>query len=808
MSRLIVKNLPLKITEEKLRNTFSCKGNVTDLQLKFTKDGKFRGFAFLGFKSEDEAEAARQYFDGTYIGAAKISVQTCADLGDVVKQDYSKKDLNSGKEGKSSKKVKKEAKSILDKYKDDPKFQEFLRIHKRNVDSWSNESVVEVASLYANQKSETKEKENVIEDNAKHEQKNLKLSKEEKYYNVLLSNLPYKFKKKDIKNFLSPLKLPSIRMPRNKHGVAYVGFKSEKERNQALNKHKSLWEGHQISVSKCEEKSIQDQGNNVDIGKQKWKEQIDSVVNTETVGESGRIFVRNLSYSVSEDEIRNIFENFGPLTEVNLPVDKITRRSKGFAFVTFVLPEHAVAAFSELDGTTFQGRLMHLIPGKPLNDNVEEDTETSSYKKKKALKEKKEANHSHNWNSLFLGSSAVADLMSEKYNVDKADVVLSDAVGGNTAAVRLALGETQIIHQTKKYLESEGVRLEAFDKPPDKRSKHVIIAKNLPAFTPVIEIRELFAKFGVLGRVLLPPGGITAVIEFAEPGEARSAFTNLAFTPFYSTPLYLEWAPDDAFKTPFGETSSTSNNEIKLDNGEVVENSDDPIQENNPEPDSTLFVKNLNFDSTDKSLSEHFAKCGKIFSCNVATKKDAFTGNKLSMGFGFVTYWLKSSAEKALKELQHSRLDEHALELKRSNRAVSNIESNNPRKERKEGKASTKILVRNVAFQATKQEISEIFKTYGELTAVRLPKKMSGTGSHRGFAFIEFATKSDAKKAMNELSGSTHLYGRRLVLEWAEQEESLDDLRKRTAEQFNAGSLSSGKRSRIELSDNKHNEED
>ena len=51
----------------------------------------FRGFAFLGFKSEDEAEAARQYFDGTYIGAAKISVQTCADLGDVIKQDYSKK---------------------------------------------------------------------------------------------------------------------------------------------------------------------------------------------------------------------------------------------------------------------------------------------------------------------------------------------------------------------------------------------------------------------------------------------------------------------------------------------------------------------------------------------------------------------------------------------------------------------------------------------------------------------------------------------------------------------------------------------
>jgi multiple RNA-binding domain-containing protein 1 len=55
---------------------------VTDLQLKHTKDGKFRGFAFVGYRTEEEAAAARQYFHGTYIGAAKIDVQTCADLGD------------------------------------------------------------------------------------------------------------------------------------------------------------------------------------------------------------------------------------------------------------------------------------------------------------------------------------------------------------------------------------------------------------------------------------------------------------------------------------------------------------------------------------------------------------------------------------------------------------------------------------------------------------------------------------------------------------------------------------------------------
>jgi RNA recognition motif-containing protein len=41
-----------------------------------------------------------------------------------------------------------------------------------------------------------------------------------------------------------------------------------------------------------------------------------------------------------------------------------------------------------------------------------------------------------------------------------------------------------------------------------------------------------------------------------------------------------------------------------------------------PEPNSTLFVKNLNFDTSDVALREHFAKIGQIYSATVATKKD------------------------------------------------------------------------------------------------------------------------------------------------------------------------------------------
>lgn len=47
-----------------------------------------------------------------------------------------------------------------------------------------------------------------------------------------------------------------------------------------------------------------------------------------------------------------------------MPIDKVLRQPKGFATVTFVIPEHAVKAYTELDGTAFCGRMLHLLPAK------------------------------------------------------------------------------------------------------------------------------------------------------------------------------------------------------------------------------------------------------------------------------------------------------------------------------------------------------------------------------------------------------------------------------------------------------------
>ena len=80
-------------------------------------------------------------------------------------------------------------------------------------------------------------------------------------------------------------------------------------------------------------------------------------------------------------------------------------------------------------------------------------------------------------------------------------------------------------------------------------------------------------------------------------------------------------------------------------------------------------------------------------------------------------------------------------------------------------KKTCKIIVKNVPFQATESEIKKIFSSFSHISEVRLPKKADGT--HRGFAFIVLDSPENVEKAIDFFGSSTHLYGRRLVLERA-----------------------------------------
>ena len=82
MSRLIVKNIGKTTTEKQLRDLFGSKGEVTDVRILKTKSGNSRQFAFIGYRNQEQCQEAQKYFDKTYIQTSKMSVEIAKSIND------------------------------------------------------------------------------------------------------------------------------------------------------------------------------------------------------------------------------------------------------------------------------------------------------------------------------------------------------------------------------------------------------------------------------------------------------------------------------------------------------------------------------------------------------------------------------------------------------------------------------------------------------------------------------------------------------------------------------------------------------
>ena len=75
---------------------------------------------------------------------------------------------------------------------------------------------------------------------------------------------------------------------------------------------------------------------------------------------SSRVFVGNLQYETSSEELEKLFSQVGQVVEVFLPVDRMTERPRGFAFVEFSDPSAVAEAIDRFDGTELGGRMLQV----------------------------------------------------------------------------------------------------------------------------------------------------------------------------------------------------------------------------------------------------------------------------------------------------------------------------------------------------------------------------------------------------------------------------------------------------------------
>jgi cold-inducible RNA-binding protein len=81
-----------------------------------------------------------------------------------------------------------------------------------------------------------------------------------------------------------------------------------------------------------------------------------------------KLFVGNLSYDVTENDLQDLFAQHGPVTEVNLMMDRMSGRPRGFAFVTMATKEGADAAVQALNGHEWEGRALTVNEARPRED--------------------------------------------------------------------------------------------------------------------------------------------------------------------------------------------------------------------------------------------------------------------------------------------------------------------------------------------------------------------------------------------------------------------------------------------------------
>ncbi|VEU21330.1 DEKNAAC102569 [Brettanomyces naardenensis] len=819
MSRVIVKGLPPYYTEDKLKGIFSEEGSVTDIKLIRKRNGESRRFAFVGFKSMDDAENAVKRHNDTYIDTSKVTVQLAKTMADPTlplswreKRRVQQKEveemeekLHRMQEMDKSVRMRKKQKtadkhSLEEKITENPELQEFMETMKSSGQSrsWDNSEVVRTEKVPLELGEGTVEqklsgddsdadyddldKQDLRTDDTNEEIVKLNIDKE-KTQDEDTSNMD------DFEWF----KNKRVRIPEKEHQQPESGAEIEKEQS---------------------EEHSDDKRDHAEIKKKKHPTAIvrepqptEEEKNAQQISETGRLFLRNILYTSAESDFRGLFSSYGELEEVHVAVDTRTGTSKGFAYVQFKNPEDAVRAYQELDRSIFQGRLLHILPGKPKKENKVDEFALANMplKKQKFLKRKYgAAKQQFSWNSLYMNNDAVLESVASDLGISKSDLI--DPENSNSA-VKQALAEAHVIGDVRKYFEGKGVDLMSFQQ--NERDDKVILVKNFLHGTTREEIGERFAQYGKLDRILMPPAGTIAIVEFRDAPSGRTAFNKQSFKRLGKSILYLEKGPkglfnkkpeaDDALEEEAGSDPSVT--EVKKSTEELmagaedgssnVQEEEDQEEEQESGPTVSVFIKNLNFSTNSGDITDLFKSLDGFVVAVVKTKPDSrHPGKMMSMGFGFVEFRTKTQAQAAIRAMDGYILDGHKLQLKLSTRGGS---SSSAPSHRKKSLKSTKIIVKNLPFEATRKDVLELFNSFGNLKSVRVPKKFDK--SARGFAFVEFSTVKEAEGVMDQLQG-VHLLGRRLVLDFAEKEadnaeEEIERMTKKARKQADARRMAS-----------------
>ncbi|CEG45791.1 hypothetical protein F443_02669 [Plasmopara halstedii] len=430
------------------------------------------------------------------------------------------------------------------------------------------------------------------------------------------------------------------------------------------------------------------------------------------------VFVRNLPYGVTQEELEHVFSEIGPVKKIDVIKDKGKRKSemltRGFAFVKFAVESDAAAAVVKLNRTNFQGRKMLIDYAMEKGKRRAASTPVENEQK-----------------------------AQEKEGLNKDE--------------HIATTEKKEIEQ-----EQEAVKM----KPHTSTSK-------------ILEKED--AKDQNEFEKVEDEGEVKAVKVKVEPRVETMAVS--------------------ADKPTIGHKQS-ERNVRRRQHREFLRNLERRKEEEAAVQQKSVLIFGFGAHVTKKHVLKKMKKIGSVE--KVELKQEARSGKT----YALVQFQTTKEAALAISKLDCHIFKGSILQVKSAATTVVIDDQNStefPRKLRGGAEAEgLRLIVRNLAFQTSENDLENLFKVYGplfEVRIVRMPVELDQKRRQRddeettienvpdrsrGFGFVQYRDVADARAAVENLNG-TKLKGREMIVDFALSKQKYTDQQKKLEKKTESG---------------------
>ncbi|KAG5190394.1 hypothetical protein JKP88DRAFT_261997 [Tribonema minus] len=479
-----LKNLPKHADDARLKKHFSSLGTVTDAKVMRTKDGKSRLFGFVGYATEKEAAKALKHFDNTFLDTSRLAVQLAKPRGDgEIARPWSKYSAGSNKAAKAAAaaagggefEVEHVSRGYGGGSDSGSESEEQGRKSKGQVKELEKQEFMEAmqrrsnAKFWANDDASAAARATVLSSSAQADTKQKRIKRSA--VSAAQADDSSSGSSSDSASDAGGSAAQSDEGSDDGYGDAGAS-KSVSDMDWLRTKQKNVPEDSSAAKKKRQRSGSvtssttgsddSDAAAGVADAESGASPQADSGDHTSGRGakaggmgaaaaaegggggasirgssrgggdggegaeRTGRLFVRNLAYACTEEDLSELFGGYGALEGVHVTVDDMNR-CKGFAFVQFVDAEHAGRALEALDGRSFQGRLLHVIPARKAPGENGAGTAAGGGGTFKAQREKERrarAQDGVGWNASFVRGDTVVDALADRLGVGKGEVCM------------------------------------------------------------------------------------------------------------------------------------------------------------------------------------------------------------------------------------------------------------------------------------------------------------------------------------------------------------------------------------------------